>query len=152
MSTDLFDALFVVTGALERAGIDYGLVGGLAVAVHGAPRATTDIDLLIAPDNADRAVALAKEAGFRFEALPQRFSDGMRLRRVTRIEQGESLTVDFMLADPFLQAAWDSRERYDAGDGRHLWVVGREALIAMKVQAGRAKDLADIERLTDLDR
>lgn len=152
MPTDLFDALFAVTGALERAGVGYGLVGGLAVAVHGAPRATTDIDLLIAPDDADRAVELTKKAGFQFEALPQQFNDGMRLRRVTRIERGESLTVDFMLADPPLQAAWDSRERYDAGEGRHLWVVGREALIAMKVQAGRAQDLADVERLSELDR
>ncbi len=152
MATDLFDALFEVTAALERGGVEYALVGGLAVAVHGAPRATTDIDLLVAPDDAEEAVVIAKRTGFQFEALPHQFNDGMRLRRVTRIDAGESLTVDFMLADPPLQPAWHSRERYDAGDGRTLWVVGREELIAMKVQAGRAKDLADIERLQEIDR
>jgi hypothetical protein len=149
---DLFESLVAVTAALEGAKIDYCLVGGLAVAVHGAPRATTDIDLLISPETADDAVAVARKNGFTFEALPQRFGDGMRLRRVTRIEDGNSLTLDFMLADADLRPAWESRERFQTDGGRSLWVVGRDALIAMKIQAGRTKDLADVERLQEIDR
>lgn len=152
MAGDLFDSLLMIVAKLDEAGIPYALVGGLAVAVHGAPRATTDIDLLIDPADADRAVATAKDAGFSFEALPQQFSDGMRLRRVTRIEKGETLTLDLMLADPPLHPAWESREQFETDSGQGLWVIGRDALIAMKVQAGRAKDLADVERLQEIDR
>jgi len=152
VALDLFDSLLAVVTEFERAQIDHALVGGLAVAVHGAPRATTDIDLLILPADIDRAIACARRAGFAFEALPLEFSDGMRLRRITRIEQGQTLTLDLILADPNLEPAWNSRVLYETEDGKRLWVVDREQLIAMKVQAGRAKDLADIERLRELDR
>ena len=152
VALDLFASLLEVTATLERSGVEYALVGGLAVAVHGAPRATADIDLLVRPDDADNAIAAAKAAGFDFEALPQQFSDGMRLRRVTRVSGGESLTLDFILADDALASAFESRERYAAGDGEEIWVISRDALIAMKIAAGRAKDLADVERLKEQDR
>jgi hypothetical protein len=42
---DLFDELVRLAAALHDAGTPYGLCGGLAVAAHGAPRATKDIDL-----------------------------------------------------------------------------------------------------------
>ena len=42
---DLIAELKRVTGAFDEAGLTYALCGGLAVAVHGAPRATTDLDL-----------------------------------------------------------------------------------------------------------
>jgi hypothetical protein len=152
VAIDLFDSLLAVVAALEREGIEHALVGGLALAVHGAPRATTDVDLLIAPDDADRAVAAVKQAGFPFEALPLQFRDGTRLRRVSRIHEGETLTVDLILADANLEDVWRSRQRYASDTGRPLWVIGRDALIAMKLQAGRAQDLADVERLTEIDR
>jgi len=43
-------------------------------------------------------------------------------------------------------------ERYEADDGRQTWVIGRGELIAMKILAGRAKDLADVERMQEVDR
>jgi hypothetical protein len=152
VALDLFESLFEVVAELERDGIEHALVGGLAVAVHGAPRATTDIDLLIPPGEADRAVTAIKRAGFPFEALPLTFRDGTRLRRVSRVHEGETLTVDLILADTNLEPVWRSRTRYESEGGRAIWVIGREALIAMKLQAGRAQDLADVERLTELDR
>jgi hypothetical protein len=149
---DLYAALFDVVAELERDGIEHALVGALALAVHGAPRATTDIDLLVGPGRADDAVAAVKRAGFPFEALPQQFRDGMRLRRVTKIHEGEALVVDLILADPPLDSALQGRSRYEAEGGRTVWVVTREALVAMKLQAGRAQDIADVERLQEIDR
>jgi hypothetical protein len=149
---DLYDALFAVIDELDRDGIEHALVGGLALAVHGAPRATTDIDLLVPEGAVERAVAAVKRAGFPFEALPMQFRDGMKLRRVSRIEAGETLTVDLILADANLGPVWSSRAQYESAHGRRLWVVGRDALIAMKVAAGRPQDLADVERLREADR
>ena len=44
---DLYEEFKSIVSALEEQGIDYAVCGGLAMAVHGLPRATVDIDLLI---------------------------------------------------------------------------------------------------------
>lgn len=152
MALDLFAALFEVTSTLDTSGIKHALVGGLALAVHGAPRATTDIDLLIQPSDARRALKAVEPVGFSFGAIPMAFSDGMKLHRVTRIAEGEALTLDFILVDKNLVDVWKNKREFETAQGRTLCVIDRAGLIAMKVRAGRAKDLADLERLRDLDR
>jgi hypothetical protein len=49
----LLEQLATIVRALDRAQIEYALVGGLAVAVWGAPRATQDIDLLVRPESVE---------------------------------------------------------------------------------------------------
>ena len=148
----LLDELRAVLRALDAAGVEYALAGGLAVAVWGAPRATKDIDLLIQPDSLPRAVAAVRECGFTLEALPFEFQDGTRLQRVNKVDaQGNLLTVDFMLVDRNLAPAWAGRTRLPFGGG-DVVVVGREALIAMKALAGRPQDIADIQNLKEVDR
>jgi hypothetical protein len=147
----LFDELVGVVEALDTADVEYALVGGLAVAVWGAPRATKDIDLLVRPEAVESALAAVARRGFDLRALPMTFRDGMTLRRVSRAEGAEMLTVDFILVNENLEPAWQSRLRLASGD-RKLWVISREALIAMKALAARPQDLADIERLRDIDR
>lgn len=151
MSLDLVDELRRITAALDDAGLPYALCGGLALAVHGAPRATTDIDLLVAADHVERALRCAKNLGFRFRASPMHFPDGMEIRRITRIEGGESVTLDLILPGPERAHLLESRERIQL-EGSVLWVVSREGLIAMKVAAGRPQDLADLARLAGDDR
>ena len=148
---DLFEELMGVVGELEHDAIEHALVGGLAVAVWGAPRATKDIDLLVLPDDVERAVAAAARRGFDVRALPMTFRDGMELSRVSRVEGGGVTTVDIIHANALLAPAWSSRVRIDAG-GKGLWVVSRDALIAMKALAARPIDLADIEKLREIDR
>ena len=148
----LFDELRSVVRALDGAGVDYALVGGLAVAVWGAPRATRDIDLLIQPDSLPRAMAAARECGFTLEALPFEFRDGTRLQRVSKVDaDGNLATVDFMLVDRNLASAWAGRVRLPFA-GCDIVVIGREALVAMKALAGRPQDIADIQSLKDGDR
>ena len=148
---DLLQNLFDVTRALDQAGIDYALVGGWAVALHGAPRATTDLDLLILPSDVEGALSAVAPHGFRHKAMPMTFPDGMKLQRVSKIEHGELLTLDLLLVVEPLHEIWASRQRVQAGEGT-LWVISREALISMKQWAGRPQDLADIARLLDQDR
>lgn len=154
MSLDLYEELTRLTTAFEQQEIEYAVVGALALALHGAPRATTDIDLLIRPEVAKDAVALAKDRGFLFEALPIRFRDGMEIRRVSKIEEGEpyeTMTLDLLLVDHNLEEVWSSRRRLETELGS-IWVISREALIRMKTWAGRERDIADIRRLEELDR
>ena len=148
---NLTEEFAALVDALEREGAPYAVVGALAVAVHGAPRATTDIDLLVQPANLDRIREIAQRVGFTLEALPIRFRDGMELRRLTKVRDGEHLTLDLLLVDATLLPVWESREkiRTEAGE---IWVVSRDALIQMKVAAGRPQDIFDVQRLQELDR
>jgi len=151
MPLDLFEQTMQLLALLEQRRVPYALAGGLALAVHGVPRATSDIDLLVPPQQVEAALAVARESGFSVEALPMRFSDGMELRRITRIEGDESLTLDLLLVNETLLPVFEGRRRYATGGGE-ISVVSREGLIAMKASAGREQDLADIRRLEELDR
>lgn len=147
----LVDELLSLVVALDDGGVEYALVGGLALAVWGAPRATKDIDLLVRPERLDAAMAIALTQGFDVVAMKMTFRDGMELQRVTRAQGGQLLTLDFLLVSAPYEAAWSSRLRVAVGAGG-VWVISRDALIAMKALAARPQDIADIERLRDLDR
>ena len=106
----LYEELRGVLDALDGAGVDYALIGALAVAVWGAPRATKDIDLLVQRRDVEKALGAARTRGFTLEALPFEFKDGTELRRVSKMEPpGELLTLDLMIVDKNLTPAWDSR-------------------------------------------
>lgn len=137
--------------ALEAAGLSYAVCGGLAVAIHGAPRATKDIDLLVLEDELEAILQTLEPLGFRFKARPMTFPDGMRIQRVSRIQGRDLLTVDLLLVGAETQSAWDSRLPVDTEQGT-IQVISREALIELKVWAGRPQDLADVDKLTNDDR
>jgi hypothetical protein len=151
MVPDLFEQLAAVVQALDRAAVPYALAGGLALAVHGVARATSDIDLLVPRARIDEALEATHPLGFRFAATPMIFPDGMELRRITRIAGKAHTTLDLLLVDEALRPAWDSRQSRQTAFGP-LVVVSREGLIAMKIAAGRPQDLADVARLQDVDR
>ena len=145
---DLEAELDAVINALERAGLEYAICGGLAMAIHGMPRATIDINLLIRPEAEERIYAAVEPLGFRFKAKPMHFAGGaMEIRRVTKIDaDGETLMLDLLLVTQASEEVWHARE---AVEWRHhtMWVVSRKGLIALKSSRSSAQDRADIERL-----
>jgi hypothetical protein len=148
----IYDELKGVLEALETSRVDYALVGGLAVAVWGAPRATKDIDVLIQPADLSRAKDLVRARGFTLEALPFSFKDGTEIRRVNKVDPaGNLMTLDFMIVDANLAEPWRSRVRLPF-EGGFVTVVSRDALIGMKARAARPQDMMDIQNLKDLDR
>jgi hypothetical protein len=150
MAIDLFDETMALLTELERHGVPYAVAGALALAIHGVPRATTDIDLLVRRDDVEAILEVAKARGFRVQALPMRFSDGLEVRRSSKVEATLMLTLDLLLVNENLEPVWASRERV-ATDHGEVWVVSRQGLIDMKAWAGREQDLADIRRLRELD-
>jgi hypothetical protein len=150
VAMDLYAELRGVLAELDAAGVEYALCGGLAVAVWGAPRATKDIDILVRPETVEAALQAVAKRKFVLAAAPITFRDGMRMQRVSRVEAGQ-LLIDFILADANLQRAWQSRTKLETTEGPTS-VISRDALIEMKVAAGRPIDAADIERLKENDR
>jgi hypothetical protein len=156
VALDLIAELDAVLDSFARTSVDHALCGGLALAVHGHPRATMDIDLLIQPNDIDRALAAAAIAGFDLPARQMIFGLGVgdprEVRRVSKIdpETGSLLTLDLILAGPSLQQVMTTRIT-TAWRGRPVSVVSRDGLVTMKRLAGRPRDLADIAALDGTD-
>jgi hypothetical protein len=138
--------------SLNSNGVEYVVVGAVALAHHGFPRYTGDLDVLVrnSADNSRRLESAL--AGFGFTALGLKAADFVDSYRViqlgvppTRIDLLTSLTG--MTFDD----AWASRVEAVVGETR-VKFIGREALIRNKRLTGRARDKADLEALgvTDL--
>lgn len=148
---DLYGEFKALIRELEGAQLPYAVCGALAVAIHGAPRATKDIDLLVPPDALDDVLAAARRCGFVFTAQPMRFSaSGVTLTRVSKIVDGHALMLDLLHADEVLSEPWSSRVRADFLDGS-LSVVSRAGLTTLKLAAGRPQDLWDLQRLEEVN-
>lgn len=139
-----------VVDALAQHGVPYALCGGLALAVHGHPRATKDIDLLIQEVDVEPGLRALSAAGYRLRAGPIPLGGGtphpQRLFRATKVAGGAHLTVDLLVVSPSYEEAWASRTSV-SWKGRPLWIVTRTGLVPMKSISKRLKDLADIETL-----
>ncbi len=143
---DLYEELRYLIGALDTSALDYALCGGLALAVHGKPRATKDIDLLVHPDDLARLKVVLRALDYTIEAKPMVFANGTEVARISKLGEQAPFTIDLVLVGEALERAWSTRERHAIGE-LPLWVVSRAALIEMKRIAGRPQDLADIHAL-----
>ncbi len=142
---DLYSELHDMVRSLSEAGVNFALCGGLAIAVHGKVRATIDIDLLIPPDDLERAAAVCRDLGFIIEARPMELAGGrISIRRLTKIDEAnETLPVDLLMVGETLRNVWLTRQRV-SWEGCDLSVVSREGLIEMKRMRGSGQDLEDI--------
>lgn len=137
---------------LEARHVEYALCGGIALAIHGAPRATQDIDVLIQEEDLDRIRQVARDCGFIFESLPMDFAaSGITIYRFTKLIENLPLMLDALIANGPLAAVWQSRLAMTFETGP-IHVVSKQGLVTMKLAAGRPQDIADIKRLAELDR
>ena len=133
--------------SLNSHGVEYVVVGAVALAHHGFPRYTADLDILVrnSTENAQRLEAALAEFGFAGLGLKAAdFADAYRVIQLgvppNRIDLLTSLTgVTF-------DQAWASRVEAIVGETR-VNFIGREALILNKRLTGRAQDKADLEAL-----
>jgi hypothetical protein len=147
----LLDEFIGITKAFDQAGIEYAVCGGWAMAIHGWPRATIDIDLLLPSIDLEKAFSVARANQYDVEGLPLSFDNGaFEFRRISKIdrERRELVTLDFLLVTEAYRDVWETRENVDSRFGRFK-VVSKEGLIKMKLLAGRERDLLDIKELED---
>lgn len=148
---DLYEELRDLVKALNRQSLDYAICGGVALALHGHPRFTNDIDVLILPDDLDRIQQAAKSCGFLDSSgrIPFEQCD---VHRVVKTRDAEFLVLDLLLVNDVLEGIWQSRVDFEWQDER-LRVVSAEGLARMKRMAGRDQDLVDLKKLgfTDVD-
>jgi len=147
---NLKDELLLVTNTLNAHNIPYAVCGGFAVVIHGCPRLTIDIDVIIREEDLENAKKVLAPIGFDLESGLICFKTGTpaesRLFRLSKVEGTEFLTLDLILVTPPIDDVWQSRQLFQF-DNRSVWVVSRDGLIKMKRQAGRLRDQLDISML-----
>lgn len=151
---DLLAELKALAQELDRRSVAYGLCGGLAMAVHGHMRATSDIDLLVLAKDLDAALAAAQGLGFDLSAGPMRFAgERVVIHRLSKSmgEDEYALPLDFIVVGPELEQAWDSIQQVP-WQGGTLRVLSPEGLRSMKSLRQSAQDKADLETLAALKR
>jgi len=148
---DVYEEFYALVEALNEAELEYAVVGAIALAIHGFPRATTDIDLLIRKEDLERVLAVVALLGYQFPAgLMTSRQTGMELQRVTKVVDDAHVMLDLILTGEVVQRFWKSRQRVPT-DRATIQVISKKALIEMKAMAGRPQDLVDIQRLTEHD-
>jgi hypothetical protein len=123
------------------------IVGGFALAFHGAPRYTGDLDILVRPEPANARRILKALALFGFGLLDLTAADFENQERV--IQLGEPpVRIDLItsITGVSWEEAFSSRVPGSYGDVP-VYFLGREPFIRNKRAIGRTKDLADIEAL-----
>lgn len=134
---------------LADAGADFVVLGGHAVAFHGHPRATKDLDVFVRADPANAAKVYRALAAFgaplsSFAVHQDDFTTydgilqiGLPPRRIDILNRAAGITFDAAIA---------SGDAFEL-EGRRIPVIGLDALLKNKRAAGREQDLADVKAL-----
>ena len=147
MTRDFVEMLSVLAGA----NVEFMVVGAHALAAHGQPRATGDLDVWVRPsaENAERVLHALKRFGaplldLTLDDLARAgtvFQIGVPPSRIDILNDISGLTFD---------EAWPRRATLKI-EGVPVAVIGREDFILNKRAAGRPKDLADIALLDEAE-
>lgn len=145
LNPDYYDML----SGFADVGVEYLVIGAYALAAHGHPRATGDLDLWVRPmpENAERVMTALSAFGAPltevsredFEIPDTVFQIGVSPRRIDILTTIEGVRFD---------DAWPERLEIEV-EGVPVSVIGREHFIQNKRALGRSQDLADVERLRE---
>lgn len=129
--------------------VEYVIVGGYALAFHGAPRYTGDMDILVTPgeNNAQEVLNALKDFGF--ASLDLSIDDFSLPEKVVQLGV-PPVRVDIITSITGL--SWEqvvsNRVKGTYGDVP-VYYIGKKEFIANKKAIGRHKDLADVEALDE---
>jgi hypothetical protein len=150
-----------VIDALNKAGVRYSIVGGVAAILHGAPRMTGDLDLAVVlePKNLLSLVDAMTRLGYkpRVPVDPNDLANS-RVRELWQRDKGMKIftfvhpdkpfaDVDILVEERVnFQTIWEHQVKYQAGE-TVLPTASIDDLIVMKRLSARDKDLSDIAAL-----
>jgi predicted nucleotidyltransferase len=150
-----------IFAALDREGVEFLVIGGVAVGFHGFVRATKDVDIVPSPDpeNLARLVGMltaldAQIEGaeeFKGEELPDPLDpEALALggNWVLRTRLGRFDIMQWIGDDPLWEKLSPTAVEAEIG-GLSVKFASYESLVALKEQAGRPQDLIDLQRLRE---
>jgi len=145
---DLYDEFFAFVGYLNKLGARYAVVGGIALAFHGRPRFTRDIDLLLHPDDLGLAKMAFERLGYTETAEPWTFRENhLTLRRFLKICGEDEMMIDILLANTADHQKMIEDAIETPSETGMVRVASRQSLIDLKRVRNSNQDKADIEAL-----
>ena len=143
LSSDLREFIHL----LNTKSVKYVIVGAWALAFHGRPRYTGDLDIFVAreQDNADKLMEVIEAFGFGQSGIKR--DDFMQVDHVVQLGRVPN-RIDILtgISGVAFDEAWESREQGSISDVA-VFVISRDLLIKNKRAANRDKDQADIKLL-----
>ena len=142
-----FEKLLV---ALVRSGVDFAVVGGIAISMNGYVRATEDADIIIsdAPENLHKLLSCLKDwgEGWARELKPEDFA----------VQEGSVRLIEDFILDMFTRMRGKSlddfrpRLRYLEAGGVRIPYLAPEDLIFLKQDSWRDKDKLDVQAMREI--
>jgi len=130
---------------LNRHRVRYVIAGGVAANLHGSPRATKDVDVLVPPDRKNMARLLEALAELPYRVATELDADEIARKPVTIIGDDPRVDVLTIAWRVTFDKAYPRRVIRRIGGVRVPYLSLRD-LVESK-QTGRAQDIADLERL-----
>ncbi len=147
--------LFEVLDCLEKEKVDYALVGGYALALHGLVRATMDVDFVIrlnksqakSVERALKSINLTSRLPLKAEEVIEFRQDYIKKRNLIAwsfVDYNDpSRIVDLILTE----STKTLKVQKISVSGRKVPVASLKDLLRMKTNTGRAKDALDVENI-----
>ena len=134
---------------LEKQGVRYALVGGVAMAFYTEPRFTRDIDLLVDADDFGKTKGILENDGYFQSTSPWTFRNvGIELHRFFRVVRPEDeMLIDILVAkDEEVKRIIENAVVAESEEGR-VMLANKKDLIWLKRTRDSKQDQADIEKL-----
>lgn len=136
--------------SFQQHDVKYVVIGGIASVLHGVPRATFDLDILIeaTEENAERLLQALLDAGLGTASLTS--ATDLLAHEITMFK--DRVRIDVRTSTPGLtfEQAW-ARRREVSYQGQRFFILSREDLIRAKRAAGRDVDLEGVHLLEAIE-
>jgi predicted nucleotidyltransferase len=147
---ELDKAVEQIIGLFDELGLQYAIMGGIAVRVYGIPRATYDVDFTTAIPR-EVLPSLFQRVQSKGFTVPEQYLQGwldqvggMPLIKFRLYLDGRGVDVDVFLAESEFQETILTRRKRAKLNGNAAWLVSPEDLILLKLLANRPRDIADV--------
>ena len=151
MNEQFVGSLDRVTKLLQKHGLEFALIGGLAASIRGRVRVTADIDIVVDCDVL-KAIEfldqLDKRAYRPFVEDPQLSIRQFFILPIEDVKSG--IRIDLAIGESGFEKM--IVQRASTPDGYSVPVATAEDLLLMKLMAGRTQDLSDVEGIVELNR
>lgn len=148
---NVFQEFKRLVSELEKQAVRYALVGGVAVAFYAEPRFTRDMDILVDPEDFEKAKDILEREGYFQSASPRTFPEvAMELRRFLKVAgEEDEMLIDILLAqNEELKRMIRNAVEAESEEGS-VRLVSKCDLIRLKRARDSKQDQADIEALED---
>ncbi|MEW6592210.1 MAG: hypothetical protein AB1305_00755 [Candidatus Hadarchaeota archaeon] len=148
----LLETLRKLLDVLEKRGVDYMLLGGLALPAYGRPRATYDIDIAISIGDPKIFKQVEEDLIARQFQLPSGLEPGVPCVYIGDLENQTNAEFWFKPDGVAFSEAVKRRWRVDIGGGRKAWIIGPEDFIVNKLARTDRSELDEHDVISVIER